>query len=235
MGLPVVWVWTHDSVGLGEDGPTHQPVEHYAALRAIPRLWVIRPGDANETAHAWHVALERADGPVALLLSRQNIAVLDREGEGLGAASELERGGYVLWDSAGGGEGASSVHGAAGGAGGMPELILIATGAEVGPTLAAGRALAGEGYGVRVVSMPCMELFEAQPAAYREAVLPREVSARLAVEPGATMSWWKWVGTSGDVLGLDRFGASAPGATVLEKLGFGTENIAARARALLGD
>jgi transketolase len=235
MGLPVVWVWTHDSVGLGEDGPTHQPVEHYAALRAIPRLWVIRPGDANETTHAWRVALERTDGPVALLLSRQGIAVLDRKGEGLGAASELERGGYVLWDSAGGGEGGASVQGAAGGAGGVPEVILLATGAEVSPTLAAGRALAGEGYGVRVVSMPCMELFEAQSDEYRESVLPREVTARLAVEPGVSMSWWKWVGSAGDVLGLDHFGASAPGATVLEKFGFTAENIGARARALLGD
>jgi transketolase len=216
MGLPVVWVWTHDSVGLGEDGPTHQPVEHYAALRAIPGLWVIRPGDANETAHAWRVALERADGPVALLLSRQNLPVFDRAGEGLGAASELERGGYVLWDSDP-----------------NPDLILISTGSEVAPTLQAGRALAGEGSRVRVVSMPCMELFEAQPEEYRDGVLPGDVVARLAVEPGATMSWWKWVGTDGDVLGLDRFGASAPGATVLKELGFAAENIATRARALL--
>jgi transketolase len=217
MGLPVVWVWTHDSVGLGEDGPTHQPIEHYAALRAIPRLWVIRPADANETSAAWRVALDRKDGPVALLLSRQNIPVLDR-GE-LAPAEQLERGGYVLWDS----------HSA----GGAPQLILIATGAEVDPTLAAGRSLAEQGTRVRVVSMPCVELFEAQSPEYREDVLPRAVRARLAVEPGATMSWWKWVGSDGDVLGLDRFGASAPGTTVLEKLGFTAENIAARARALL--
>ena len=135
MGLPVVWVWTHDSVALGEDGPTHQPVEHYAALRAIPQLWVIRPADANETAHAWRVALERQDGPVALLLSRQNIPVLDRDGEGLGAASELERGGYVLWDSP-----------APDGAAGAPELILIATGAEVAPALMAGRRARRRGH-----------------------------------------------------------------------------------------
>ncbi len=229
MGLPVVWVWTHDSVALGEDGPTHQPVEHYAALRAIPRLWVIRPGDANETAVAWRVALEREDGPVALLLSRQNVAVLDR-GE-LAGAEELERGGYVLWDSSAavdaGADGARSADT------GEPQLILIATGAEVPPTLAAGRTLAGEGARVRVVSMPCMELFEAQPREYRDAVLAPEVSARLAVEPGASMCWWKWVGTRGDVLGLDRFGASAPGTTVLEKLGFTSANIAARAEALL--
>jgi transketolase len=217
MGLPVVWVWTHDSVGLGEDGPTHQPVEHYAALRAIPRLWVIRPGDANETAVAWRVALEREDGPVALLLSRQGIPVLDRSETA--SADGLERGGYVLWES---GEG-------------TPALILMSTGSEVDPTLAAARTLAAEGTAVRVVSMPCIELFEAQPTGYREEVLPRRVRARLAVEPGASMSWWRWVGSDGDVLGLDRFGASAPGTTVLEKLGFGTDSILASARALLED
>src|SRR5437763_7363993 len=144
MELPVLWVWTHDSVGLGEDGPTHQPVEHYAALRAIPHLWVLRPADANETSAAWRVALERDDGPVALLLSRQNVPVLDRSE--LAPASELERGGYVLWESA------------------EPELILISTGAEVAPTLKAGRDLAGEGIAVRVVAMPCVEVLEAQPS-----------------------------------------------------------------------
>jgi transketolase len=223
MGLPVLWVWTHDSVGLGEDGPTHQPVEHYAALRAIPRLWVIRPADANETSVAWRVALERQDGPVALLLSRQNIPVLDRSV--LAPAEGVARGAYRLWDSSDGAGGA--------GADGLPEIILISTGAEVGPTLAAARMLTSEGTRARVVSMPCMELFEAQPDAYREEVLPRAVRGRLAVEPGASMSWWKWVGDGGDVLGLDRFGASAPGTTVLEELGFGVENIAARARAVI--
>jgi len=252
MGLPVVWVWTHDSVGLGEDGPTHQPVEHYAALRAIPKLWVIRPGDPNETVEAWRVALERDDGPVALLLSRQNVEVLDRDGDGLGQASGLERGGYVLWDSQPGSE---------------PELILISTGAEVPLTLAAARILAGAGAGaglgagagagagagtdadagagawkgdgagpgtrVRVVSMPCVELFEAQAEEYRDGVLPPKVAARLAVEPGASLSWWRWVGDRGDVLGIDRFGASAPGQIVLEELGFSVENIVARARAVL--
>jgi transketolase len=225
MGLPVLWVWTHDSVGLGEDGPTHQPVEHYAALRAIPRLWVIRPADANETAIAWRVALEREDGPVALLLSRQNIPVLDRSE--VAPAEGVARGAYRLWESP---DGASS---GAGSDPPLPEIILIATGAEVGPTLAAARTLTTEGTRARVVSMPCMELFEAQPDAYREEVLPGAVGARLAVEPGASMSWWKWVGDRGDVLGLDRFGASAPGTTVLEKLGFGSENIAARARAVI--
>ncbi len=218
MELPVVWVWTHDSVGLGEDGPTHQPVEHYASLRAIPHLWVIRPGDANETAVAWQLALERQDGPVALLLSRQDVETIDRSKTA--PASEAEQGGYVLWDS-------SESEGT------DPELILISTGAEVPLTLAAGKTIAEDGPRVRVVSMPCMELFEAQSDEYRAKVLPRSCTARLAVEPGATMSWWKWVGSDGDVLGIDRFGASAPGTTVLEKLGFTTENIAARARALL--
>jgi transketolase len=218
MGLPVLWVWTHDSVGLGEDGPTHQPIEHYAALRAIPRLWVLRPADANETAQAWRVALEREDGPVALLLSRQGVPVFDRS-SGLAPASELERGGYVLWDSR---------------TGEAPlDVILIATGTEVAPTLAAARELAAQGTSARVVSMPCIELFEAQSQEYRDGVLPPNVTARLAVEPGATMSWWKWVGSHGDVLGLDRFGASAPGATVLEQLGFTPDNIAARAKALV--
>jgi transketolase len=216
MGLPVVWVWTHDSVGLGEDGPTHQPIEHYASLRAIPELWVIRPGDANETAVAWQLALEREDGPVALLLSRQNIPTLDRSE--VAGADGVARGGYVLWDSA---EGV------------QPELILISTGAEVPTTLHAAQALARDGVKVRVVSMPCMELFEAQSEEYRDEVLPGAVRARLAVEPGASISWGKWVGLDGEVLGLDRFGASAPGTTVLEKLGFTDENIVARAKALL--
>jgi transketolase len=242
MRLPVVWVWTHDSVGLGEDGPTHQPIEHFAALRAIPHLWVVRPSDANETSAAWRVALEREDGPVALLLSRQNLPVFDREGEGLGAADELERGGYVLWESGGvAGERAQSgstvaVAGAerpGEAALAEPALVLIATGSEVASALAAGRELAADGTAVRVVSMPCVELFEAQEAAYRERVLGGPGTRRLAIEPGATLGWWRWVGENGDVLGLDRFGASAPGTTVLEKLGFSADGIARRARALL--
>jgi transketolase len=215
MGLPVVWVWTHDSVAVGEDGPTHQPIEHFTALRAIPDLWVIRPGDPNETSLAWRIALEREDGPVALLLSRQNVETLDRDE--VAPVEGAMRGGYVLWDAPGG----------------EPELILISTGAEVGPTLDAARTLAEEGTRTRVVSMPCMELFEAQGEDYHEEVLPAAITKRLAVEPGARMSWWRWVGSTGDVLGLDRFGASAPGTTVLKELGFEAENIAARARDLL--
>ncbi|HEY6031335.1 MAG TPA: transketolase [Gaiellaceae bacterium] len=216
MGLPVVWVWTHDSVGLGEDGPTHQPVEHYAALRAIPNLWFVRPADANETSYAWKVALEREDGPVALALSRQKVPTLDRSD--LAPASGVERGAYALWDS-GDGE---------------PDLILIATGAEVGLALEAGRKLAADnGSAVRVVSMPCWELFEQQPPEYREQVLPPETKARLAIEPGVSLGWARWVGDRGDVLALDRFGASAPGTEVLERLGFTVDNVVARATALL--
>jgi transketolase len=218
MRLPVVWVWTHDSVGLGEDGPTHQPIEHYMALRAIPNLWVVRPADANETAVAWKVALEREEGPVALLLSRQDLPVLER-GEGACAdAAGVERGAYVLWESNGDG---------------ALDLLLVATGSEVSVTLGAARELAGEGLKVRVVSMPCWELFAAQPALYRDEVLPPEVDARLAVEAGVGLGWERWVGQRGSVVSIERFGASAPGATVLEKLGFTSDNVAARARALL--
>ena len=215
MHLPVVWAWTHDSIGLGEDGPTHQPVEHYAALRAIPNLWFVRPADANETAYAWKVALEREDGPVALSLTRQKVPTLDRTE--LGAASGVERGAYVLWDS-----------------GGEPDLILIATGSEVWLSLEAARRIASEnGTFVRVVSMPCWELFALQTPEYRDEVLPPDVRARLAVEAGVALGWKQWVGDHGDSVSLDRFGASAPGATVLERLGYNLDNVVAKATALL--
>jgi transketolase len=214
MGLPVVWVWTHDSVGLGEDGPTHQPVETYAALRAIPNLWFMRPADANETAWAWKVALERQDGPVALSFSRQKVATLDRSD--LAPASGVERGAYTLWQSAD-----------------APDLILIATGAEVGLTLEAGRKIAGDGTAVRVVSMPCWEVFEAQPHDYRDSVLPTEVKARLSVEPGVSLGWERWVGDHGASVSLEHFGASAPGSTVLEQFGYTVDNVVARATSLL--
>jgi transketolase len=213
MGLPVVWAWTHDSVAVGEDGPTHQPVEMYAALRAIPNLWFMRPGDANETAYAWKVALDRTDGPVALSLSRQKVTTLDRSD--LAPASMVERGAYTLWES------------------GSPDLILIATGAELGLALEAGRKIAEGGPGVRVVSMPCWELFEQQPQEYRDEVVLPGVRARLSVEPGVELGWSKWVGDHGSSISIEHFGASAPGETVLEQYGYNVDNVVARATALL--
>ena len=213
---PVVWVWTHDSVGLGEDGPTHQPVEHYAALRAIPKLWFIRPADANETVYAWKVALEREDGPVALSLTRQKVPTLDRSE--LAPASGVERGAYVLWESED--------------ANGSPDLILLATGSEVSVALDAARKLDAQGVHGRVVSMPCWELFELQPHEYRDEVLPPDVKARLSVEAGVALGWERWVGDDGDSVALERFGASAPGAAVLEHLGYNVENVVNRAVAL---
>ena len=214
MKLPVCWVWTHDSVGLGEDGPTHQPVETYAALRAIPNLWFMRPGDANEVSHAWKVALERQDGPVAFSLSRQNVPTLDRSD--LADASGVERGAYVLWDSAD-----------------SPDLILLATGSELGLALEAARKMAAGGTAVRVVSMPCWELYEQQPAEYRDEVLPPDVKARLSVEAGVAFGWAKWVGEHGDSVSIEHFGASAPGPTVLDKFGFNVDNVVSHATALL--
>jgi transketolase len=215
MMVPVVWVWTHDSIGLGEDGPTHQAVEHYAALRAIPNLWVIRPADPNETSIAWKVALERPEGPTAILLTRQAVPVLDPD-----MVAGAARGGYVLWEAES--------------ANGSPDLVLVATGSEVSISLEAARTLEGEGVAARVVSLPCWELFESQPAEYRESVIPPDVDARLAVEAGVSLGWHKWVGDRGDVVSVERFGASAPGALVLEKYGFSAANVAERARALLG-
>jgi transketolase len=214
--LPVVYVWTHDSIGVGEDGPTHEPVEHLASLRAMPNLVVIRPGDAAETVVAWQVALARRHGPTALVLTRQKIPVLDRAVHA--PADGLRRGAYVLVDAAGG----------------PPELILIGTGSELQLAVAARTALARDGIRTRVVSMPSWELFDAEPAEYRESVLPRTVTRRLAVEAGATFGWDRWVGAGGAVVGVDRFGASAPGETVMRELGLTVEHVVARARALLG-
>jgi transketolase len=214
--LPVVWVWTHDSVGLGEDGPTHQPVEHYAALRAIPNLWFIRPADANETVQAWKVALEREGGPVALALTRQKVPTLDRSE--VASAEGVARGAYVLWESED--------------ANGMPDLVLLATGSEVHVALEAGRRLAAQGTSARVVSMPCWELFEAQPSDYRDEVLPPDAKARLSVEAGVAFGWKRWVGDEGDSISIERFGASAPGTTVLENLGYTADAVVERALAL---
>jgi transketolase len=211
--LPVVWAWTHDSVGLGEDGPTHQPVEHYAALRAIPNFWFVRPADATETVGAWKVALEREDGPVGLALSRQKLPTLEgtqRDG--------VARGAYVLWDSED--------------ANGQPDVILIASGSEVALALEAAQALGGQGVHGRVVSMPCWELFEAQPSEYRDEVLPPDVKARISIEAGVALGWKQWVGDDGDSISIEHFGASAPGNTVLENFGYTVDNVVARALAL---
>jgi transketolase len=216
MGLPVVYVLTHDSIGLGEDGPTHQPVEHLAALRAIPGFTVIRPADAAETVEAWKVALAATDGPIALVLTRQKLPTLDRTR--FAPASNLVRGAYVLDDA---------------GVSGEPALILLATGSEVHPALAAAATLRGEGVAVRVVAVPSRELFAAQDADYRESVLPGAVRARLAIEAGTTFGWRDLVGIDGDVIGLDHFGASAPAGELFRRFGFGAGDICARARELL--
>ncbi|HEU4565004.1 MAG TPA: transketolase [Gemmatimonadaceae bacterium] len=219
MRLPVAYVFTHDSIGLGEDGPTHQPVEQLMALRAIPNLWVVRPCDAAETAEAWRIALERADGPAALVLTRQNLPVLDRSaGSELAAASGARRGGYVLADSP---------------LGAVPDVILIGTGSEVHLCLDARRVLAADGIGARVVSLPCTELFDAQPEGYRDAVLPPAVAARVAVEAGITHGWERWVGPAGEIVGLDHFGASAPGDQLMREFGFTAEHVVRRAHAAM--
>jgi len=213
--LPVIFVWTHDSIGLGEDGPTHQPIEHLMSLRAMPHLSVIRPCDANETAEAWRWAMAHGEGPVALVLSRQKLPVLDRSR--LGAAAGLARGAYVLADADGG----------------APQAIVIATGSEVHVALGAHQLLANDGIRARVVSMPCWETFAAQSAQYRDAVLPASVRARVSVEAGVTFGWSQWIGDSGTAIGVDRFGSSAPGETNMEKFGFTPENVARIVRALL--
>jgi len=213
--LPVIYVWTHDSIALGEDGPTHQPVEQLASLRAMPNLVVIRPADASETVVAWTVALRRRQGPTALVLTRQKVPVLDRAV--FAPAEGLTRGAYVLADAPGG----------------RPELILIGTGSEVALVITAHATLVREGVRARVVSMPSWELFAAQPAAYREQVLPKAVGRRLAVEAAASLGWERWVGPEGGILGLDRFGASAPGEVLMKELGFTTERVIGAAEALL--
>jgi len=216
MGLQVIYIFTHDSIGVGEDGPTHQPVEQLMSLRVIPNLTVIRPTDANETVEAWRMAIENGTGPTALIFTRQNLPVADRST--VGPADGLRKGGYVFWES---GEGA-------------PEAILIGTGSEVPLALAAGKTLAAEGIRVRVVSLPSWELFDHQPQMYRDQVLPPDVGARVAVEAGVRLGWEHYVGITGAVVGIDRFGASAPYQTIYEKFGITAAAIAAEARRLLG-
>jgi transketolase len=219
-GLHVIYVWTHDSVGLGEDGPTHQPVEHYAALRAIPNLWFVRPGDANETAAAWALAIERGQedpsGPVALSLTRQKLPTLAGTVEK--AREGVRRGGYVLRDPSDGR---------------VPQIILIGTGSELQLAFKAAEALEADGVAARVVSLPCWERFELQDAAYRESVLPRAVRARVGIEAGVSLGWDRWTGDEGAIVGLDHFGASAPAGTIFEKFGFTVDRVVAVARGVL--
>jgi transketolase len=211
----VLFLFTHDSVAVGEDGPTHQPVEQLMNLRAVPNLVVIRPADANEVREAWVAALSRTEGPTAIVLTRQDLPVLDRSG--LASPENLARGGYVLWQAKEG----------------KPDVIIIATGSEVPVALEAGRKLAAEGVNARVVAMPSFELFQAQPEEYREEVLPRAVRARVAVEAGCPLGWERFVGLDGAVVGIARFGASAPGPIVLEKLGISVSAVVSAAKRVL--
>ena len=211
--VQVIYVFTHDSVGLGEDGPTHQPIEHLAALRAIPHLFVIRPADPAEVSEAWRIAIVRRHAPTVLALTRQKVSVIDRKR--YAKADGLRRGGYVLADAD------------------SPKLILIATGSEVSLALEASEKLQAEGVPTRVVSMPCWELFEEQSQEYRDEVLPSSITARLAIEAGVRQGWDRYVGPMGDVICLDRFGASAPGDVALRELGFNVENVLGRARRLI--
>jgi transketolase len=213
--LPSIFIYTHDSIGLGEDGPTHQPIEHLPALRAIPNMVVFRPADANEVTEGWRTAIERRDGPTTLIFSRQALPIFDRSK--VGPAAGARKGGYVLADAPDG----------------QPELILLATGSEVSLVMAARDALAADGQRVRVVSMPSWELFAEQPQSYRDEVLPPAVAARLAVEAASPLGWERWVGYQGEIIGLNHFGASAPIADVYKHFNFTPEFIAQRARDLV--
>ena len=210
--IPSIFVFTHDSIGLGEDGPTHQPVEHLAALRAIPNLITLRPADANEVREAWVVAIENAHRPSALVLTRQALPTLDRTGGAYAPAAGLKKGAYVLKEY---------------GDAGKPQIILMASGSEVGLIVEAGKRLAEEGVAVRLLSFPSWELFSEQDPAYRDSVLLPEVELRLAVEAGISQGWHRWIGPKGRLQTLDRYGASAPAGTIFKNLGFSVENITA--------
>lgn len=210
-GQSVIYCWTHDSIGLGEDGPTHQPVEHLMSLRVMPNLSVVRPADANETAAAWRYAVTRKDGPTALVLSRQGLPVHSEPGD------NLSRGAYVLSDCEG-----------------TPAVMLLATGSEVALAMEAQAILSKEGVATRVVSMPCWEAFAQQDAAYRESVLPRAVRARVSIEAGATLGWERWIGDEGEAIGVDRFGASAPANVLLEEYGLTAAHVVAAAKRVRG-
>ncbi|MEK7827528.1 MAG: transketolase [Thermodesulfobacteriota bacterium] len=240
MGLHVIYIFSHDSIGVGEDGPTHQPVEHLMSLRVIPNLTVIRPADANETVEAWRMAVENGEGPTALIFTRQNLPVADRST--FGPADGLRKGGYLFWESGegrpegerGDGEPRPLPEAVATPEAGLPEAILIGTGSELHLALAAGKTLAAEGIRVRVVSLPSWELFDRQPQAYREQILPPGVRARVAVEAGIRLGWEHYVGLTGAVVGIDRFGASAPYQILYQKFGITAEAVATAARRLLG-
>jgi transketolase len=211
----VIHIFTHDSIGLGEDGPTHQPVEHLASLRAIPGLDLIRPCDANEVAEAWRVAVDRTHGPVALVLTRQNVPVLDRSR--YASAEGLRKGGYVLADADDS----------------DPELILIATGSDVALAVEAYEKLAADGVRARVVSLPSFHIFDRQPDEYRESVLPAAVTARVSVEEASTLGWDRYVGPHGATIGMHTFGSSAPLKDVLDEFGFTPERVIETAREVL--
>ncbi|HEY0816431.1 MAG TPA: transketolase [Pseudonocardia sp.] len=212
MKAPVIYVWTHDSIGLGEDGPTHQPIEHMAALRAIPNLSMLRPGDANETAYAWKAMLENPEGPKGMALTRQNIPVLEGT-----SAEGVARGGYVLAEASGG----------------EPQLILMGTGSELQIAVEAREVMEGDGIPTRVVSMPCMDWFAEQDQAYRDSVLPPAVKARVSVEAGIAMPWYRWVGDAGEIISIEHYGASADYQTLFREFGFTTEHVIAAARTSL--
>lgn len=216
MGLPVIYIMTHDSIGLGEDGPTHQPIEHLASLRAMPNLSLIRPADANEVAFAWRVAVERLDGPTMLVLSRQKLPIFDRSQ--MGGAEGVQKGAYVLIKEKGR----------------MPDVILIGTGSEVSVCVEARDLLLQRGIDSRVVSMPSWDIFRNQPKDYRNEVFPPDVKVRLAVEAGVSQGWQEWVGSEGEVVAISRFGASAPEKVTFEKFGYTAENVSIRAEGLLG-
>ena len=215
MGLPVTYVFTHDSVAVGEDGPTHEPVEHLASLRAMPNLNVIRPADANETKQAWKLALTAKSHPTLLVLSRQDLPVLEQTGEL--SASGVEKGAYVI-------SGAEN-----------PQALLLATGSEVSLAVEAQKQLAEEGITVSVVSMPSWDRFEKQDKEYKQSVIPPTVKKRLAIEMGSSFGWDRYTGDEGDVLAIDRFGASAPGQRIMEEFGFTPENVAAKVKLLINE
>jgi transketolase len=212
MRIPSIFVWTHDSIGLGGDGPTHQPIEHLAALRAIPQFDLVRPADANETAVCWRATLEHTDRPIALALTRQNLPVLDAD-----AVTDADKGGYILAEASQG----------------LPQLIILASGSEVQLALAARERLEAEGTPTRVVSMPCFEWFAAQPDSWQQHVLPPAVTARVSVEAAVAQSWHQFVGAQGEIVSIEHFGASAEGSVLFEQFGFTPDRVVAAAHSVL--